>query len=310
MTTNVKAGNISQKRKASMASVRRNKMIFCITMLVLPILQFLIFYVYVNLRSFALGFQEYSYATGKFEFVGVQNFKQIFKDFQTTVALRSSVTNSLTLFLWTFFFGSIGAILFSYYIYKKNVLSGFFKIILYLPHILGSVVVVVMYKYFVEDAIPIIFNLEWGLLSNAETTRTTIIFFAIYMSFGPRILVYSNAMSGISDSIIESAQLDGVTPVKELVLIVLPSIWSTFITFMVSSVVGIFTNQMALYTFYGGSAPPRLYTFGYYLYRGAKAGTNVEYPYLSAMGLLLTVIVVPITMLTRWALKKFGPSKE
>ena len=310
MTTNVKAENALRKKKASMASVRRNKLIFCITMLVLPVLQFLVFYMYVNFRSFALGFQEFSYDTGEYVFVGWKNFKQIFQDFQTVRTLRSSVKNSLTLFLWTFFFGSIGAVLFSYYIYKKNIGSTAFKILLYLPHILGSVVVVLMYRYFVEDAVPIIFNLEWGLLSNPESVRATIIFYSIYMSFGPRILVYSNAMSGISDSIIESALLDGITPMKELVLIVLPSIWSTFVTFMVSSVVGIFTHQMALYTFYAGDAPPQLYTFGYYLYRGAKMGTSTEYPYLSALGLLLTVIVVPMTMSTRWALKKFGPSKD
>lgn len=310
MATTVKEENALKKKKGSLATLRKNKLIFCITMLILPILQFLVFYIYVNLRSFVLGFQEFSYTTGKFEFVGLQNFKQIFQDFKTVVTLRASVKNSLTLFIWTFFFGSIGAILFSYYIYKKNVGSAAFKILLYLPHILGSVVVVLMYTYFVEDALPIIFNLEWGLLSNPKSMRATIIFYSIYMSFGPRILVYSNAMSGISDSIIESAQLDGITPLKELVLIVIPCIWSTFVTFMVSSVVGIFTHQMALYVFYGDSAPPQLYTFGYYLYRGAKKGTNVEYPYLAALGLLLTVIVVPMTMTTRWALKKFGPSKE
>lgn len=310
MATKTKLEKDSCLKKGSLATVKRNKLIFCCTMLVLPFLQFLIFYVYVNARSFVLGFQEFSYDKGRYVFAGLKQFKQIFQDFQINETLRSSVPNSLTLFFWTFIFGSIGAVLFSYYIYKKNVLSGTFKVLLYLPHILGTVVVVVMYKYFVEDAIPIIFDLEDGLLSNPDTKRAVIMFYSIYMSFGPRILVYSSAMSGISDSLIESAQLDGVNTVQELLYIVLPSIWGTFITFMVASIVGIFTNQMALYTFYGGDAPPDLYTFGYYLYRNAKAGTSAEYPYLAAMGLLLTVIAVPLTMFTRWALKKYGPSKE
>ena len=204
---------------------------------------------------------------------------------------------------------------FSYYIYKKRFGSTAFKILLYLPNILGGVVVVIMYKFFVEDAVPVIgglFGVEGmrGLLSNPITKRTTIIFCTIFVGFGPRVLVYSSAMSGISESIIESAQLDGITPFKELVLIVLPSIWSTFVTFMVSTFIGIFTNQMGLFTFYGTNANASLYTFGYYLFRAAKVGTNVDYPYLSAMGLLLTVIAVPMTLFTRWSLKKFGPSKE
>ncbi len=65
-----------------------------------------------------------------------------------------------------------------------------------------------------------------------NTERATIMFYSIYVSFGPRVLVYSSAMSGISESIIESAELDGVNTWQELVHIVLPSIWSTFVTFM------------------------------------------------------------------------------
>ena len=292
----------------TMASAKRQKLFFYISIIALPLMQFSVFYLYVNLRSFTLGFQVYE--SGEYVFAGFENFAQIFKDFQTDVMLRSSITNSLTLFFWTFIFGSFGAVLFSYYIYKKFAGSTLFKIMLYLPHILGGVVVVIIYKYFTEDAIREIFNLEVGLLSNVNTERATIMFYTIYVSFGPRVLVYSSAMSGISESIIESAELDGVNTWQELVHIVLPSIWSTFVTFMVASVVGIFTNQMSLYTFYGEKADSYLFTFGYYLYRGAKLAKNVDYPYLSAMGLMLTVIAVPMTLFTRWALNKFGPSKD
>lgn len=311
MATEIKGKKALRIKKGSMQSVKRNKLIFYCTMVALPFLQFLVFYIFVNLRSFALGFQEYSFEHGKYMFVGLENFQQIFRDLKETVTLASSIKNSLTLFVWTFFFGSFGAVLFSYYIYKKHVGSELFKIVLYLPHILGNVVVVIMYKYFVEEVIPTVFaNDMLRLLTNPDTSRATVMFYSIYISFGTKVLVYTSAMSGISESIIESAQLDGITPMKELLFIVLPSIWSTFITFMVTSVVGIFTNQMALYTFYAAEAPPALYTFGYYLYRGAKVGTNVEYPYLAALGLLLTAVAVPMTFLARWGLKKLGPSRE
>lgn len=315
MEQEVKIGTARSSKAASMQTMKKNKLIFYCTMVVLPVLQFLVFYLYINFQSFMLAFQEYSLDAGGYIFAGMENFLQIFEDFQTEKVLRSSIMNSLTLFFWTFIFGSIVSVFFSYYIYKKQFGSTAFKILLYLPNILGSVVVVIIYKFFVEDAVPTIgslFGAEGmrGLLSNQATKRTTIIFFTIFASFGPRVLVYSSAMSGIPESIIESAQLDGVTPFKELILIVLPSIWSTFVTFMVSAVVGVFTNQMALFTFYGTNADSSLYTFGYYLYRGAKVGTRAEYPYLSAMGLMLTVIAVPITLFTRWSLKKLGPSRE
>ena len=304
----------ARKKTASMSSQKTQKLVFYCTMIVLPIVQFLVFYVYINAKSFTLGFQEYSYATGKYTFAGLKNFKQIFLDFQSKEYLWNTVWNSIELFFWLMIFCSFVAVFFSYYIFKKHPGSMLFKIFLYMPQMLGGVVVVIMYKFFVDMAVPEIgslFGMEIkGLLTNIETRRFTIIFFTIYTSFGSQVLVYSSAMSGISDSIIESAQLDGITPMRELIYIVLPSIWNTFVTFMVSSIVGIFTHQMSLYTFYGEKAEQSLYTFGYYLYKETVSSGNYDFPYLSAMGLLLTCFAVPITLFTRWALKKFGPSSN
>lgn len=315
MVENLKTEKGLKLKRKGMSSKKRQKLFFYCTMIVLPLIQFAIFYVYVNIQSFVLAFQEYSLDSYSYKFVGFKNFTQIFKDFQTVRALKASIVNSLTLYFWTLLFGAFAAVLFSYYIYKKHVGSMTFKILLYLPQILGGVVVVIIYKFFLEDCIPAVVNDIFGgnitgLLTNPKTERTMIIFFSIYVSFGTRILVYSSAMSGISDSIIESAQLDGVTPFKELIFIVIPSIWGTFVTFMVASIMGIFTDQMSLFTFYGEQASPSLYTFGYYLYRGAKVAKNADYPYLSAMGMLLTLIVTPMTLFARWAMRKFGPSKE
>ena len=308
-------GIIKKTRQGnSLNSKKRAKLIFYISMMALPIAQFLVFYLYVNFDSFALAFKEYSFEEG-YILAGFDNFKAIFQDFAKDISLKSSVVNSLELFVWTIIFGSAVAILFSYYIYKEYRGHVAFKILLYLPQILGGVVVVIMYRFFMELAIPEIAMLFGGeriegMLTNPETVRPTIIFYTIYISFGTQVLVYSSTMSGISESLIESAQLDGITPIKELIYIVLPSIWTTFVTFMVASIVGIFNNQMALFTFYGTNAPPNLYTFGYYLYRNVKVATAAEYPYLSAIGLLLTVIAVPVTLATRWALTKFGPSRD
>ena len=304
-----------KSKRGSLSAKKREIMIFYYSMIALPILQFLIFYVYINFSSFTLGFQEYSHKTGDYYWVGFKNFVTIFQDFKRLDYLRNSVANSLSLFVWTMIFCSMLAILFSYYIYKKSFGHSMFKVLLYLPHILGGIVVVIMYKFFVENGYPelmkTLFKMEvQGLLSDPETTRGAILFYTIFVSFGGQVLVYSSTMSGISDSIIESAELDGITPIKELVFIVLPSIWYTFVTFMVSLVVGIFTNQMNLFTFFDQYADFSLYTFGYYLFRGVKLAEYKDYPYLSAMGLLLTAIAVPLTLFVRWALTKFGPSKD
>lgn len=42
----------------------------------------------------------------------------------------------------------------SYFVYKKIPLSGFFKVFLYLPSLISSIVMTIMFKYFVDGALP------------------------------------------------------------------------------------------------------------------------------------------------------------
>ena len=104
--------------------------------------------------------------------------------------------------------------------------------------------------------------------------------------------------------------LDGANLFEELIYIVLPLIYPTFVTFIVVGVGGIFTGQMALYSFFGPEADQSVQTFGYYLFKRTKMAGDSDYPFLSAMGLLMTCIAAPLTFLVKWLLEKFGPSLE
>lgn len=308
----VEGACLRKKTNASMMTKKRSKLIFYCCMMALPILQFLLCYVYVNASSFALAFQKLDMLEGGYSFARLENFKRVFEE---TKNLKQMWGNSLSLALLMFVFGSLGSILFSYYIYKKKIGSGFFKIILYMPHIISTVVFVIIYQFFVELAIPEVIKTLTdktiqGLIVNVKTQKATVIIFHIWISFGTQVLLYSSAMSGISDSMIESAQLDGVKPMRELVSIVLPMIWSTFVTFTLMRIMGIFNDQMDLYSFFGTTADASLHTFGYYLYNSVKNGDVADYPMLSAFGLLLTLIAIPVTLCARYMLNKFGPKTE
>jgi ABC-type sugar transport system permease subunit len=123
--------------------------------------------------------------------------------------------------------------------------------------------------------------------------------------------MYSNKMSSISDEIIESAHLDGAVGIKEFWYIDFPLIFPTFSTFYITGVVTLFTNQVNLFTFYGAGAPGTIQTFGYWMFaRVQSAKTEVDYPVVSAMGLLQTIVAVPLTFFVKWLLEKLGPTTE
>lgn len=294
------------------------RLVFYSLMVTLPVLQVAIFYVYVNINSFLLAFKNYtSYFDA--EFARFDNFQWAFEQLgRSGYMFKHSLINfASSLFL------SLGlSIIFSYYLAKKFPMSGFFKTILFMPQILSSVVLVVLFRYIVCDVYMVIGEQLTGevvqpLLDDTDTSgRTfgTLVFFHVWAGFGAQVLMFTGAMSGIDESVIEAAHLDGTSVMQEFFYITMPLIWHTFVTYFVTTMAGIFTNQMNIYTFFG-DAGYNFATMGYYLFSTAKKADLftpevTNYSQLSALGLVLTFIVLPLTLGAKKLLTKFGPSVD
>ena len=301
-------------KKAFFANKKTQDFIFCLLIFLIPMVQFAIFYLGVNINSFVMAFQKYEVDPvtnlGSYVSNGFNNFKTMFFEIQNDGVFGYALKNSLLAFVMVTLVGITFALVFSLYIFKKMPGSGIFRVLLFAPSILSAVVTVTMYRFFVEDAVPVIFNMEQGLLGNPSTKMGTIIFFNIWIGFGTQILMYSGAMNGIDPSITEAAKLDGANPFVEFFHIILPLIFPTIQTFLVTGVAGLFVNQINLVAFEGLSAEGQYMTIGYYLFKDTEAATQYRYPILAAYGISLTLIAAPLTLLVRWALEKFGPSVD
>lgn len=294
--------------------IKRGQYLFYISFVTLPLLQFCIFYLGVNINSFVLAFRKYDILTG-YSFAGFENFKRVFYDLGHTLYLKSALKNSVVLYLLSLCITTPLTLIFSFYIYKKMFFSGFIKVVLFLPTMLSSLIVVLLFKYFTDRALPNLWESLTGhkiagLISDTKTALPTLMFFAVWSGFGSSILLYLGAMNGISESLFEAAKIDGASTFREFWNIVLPQVFPTLSVYLVTGVGGFFTNQMALYSFYGTDAEYTLYTLGYFLYRGIKVAETVDYPYFSAMGLVLTAVAIPLTYLMRFMLDKFGPQAD
>ena len=285
-------------------------MIFYISIVALPLLQFCIFYIGVNFNSFFLSFKSIDAETGKVSFVWFDNFIRLFKDITMLPEFTYAIKNSLIYFVISLLVSIPTGLLFAYYIFKKRFLHNFFHVVLFLPSIICAMVTVIMYRYFVELFIPNIINSIFGtkiinLFTNNKLVAVYI--YNLFMGFGVSVLMYLGAMNGISDDIFEAAKLDGCTPMREFVSIVLPQIFPTLSVFLVTSVAAIFVNQMNLFTFFDKDLAPINYSMGYYLYKNVLYGGETKYPYLAALGLCITAIIAPITLLLRKLFSKIDP---
>ena len=303
------------KRLNQHANWKRRDLGFYILLMAFPVLQFAVFYIGVNAKSIMMAFQRIDIINGTTEWT-FDNIKEAFRMMTTTPQMLSILSVSIVSYLLTQGIGIPLALFFSYYIYKKLPGHGFFRVILFVPSIISSIVLATIYQFFVERAVPAMllqfFGLEIeGLMVNTDTCYAFLVFYNVLISFGTSVLMYSNSMSGISPDLSGAAQIDGATVFQEFWHVTLPSVFPTLMPFLIAGVATIFTNQFNLFSFYGVEAPDGVQTYGYYLYVQAQSAKSMaEFPLLSAMGLLMTIVVVPLTLVVRRLLEKFGPRED
>ena len=298
---------------------------FYLAFIAFPVIHYLVFYVYINFNSFILAFRNYyiddSTKMLTFRGAGLKNFAEAW---QVLVSNSKVIGNSLLMLAVQLFAITPIALLFSFYIYKKRPGTEFFRVMLFLPSVLSAVVFGLLYQYISDDVFAWVqtnvFHVKDAtyFLTDIKTRMWAVILFNVLMGFGVSVLTYSGTMSGINVSLIESAQLDGCSPAQEFIHIVIPMIWPTVVTLMIVSFSRVFTEQYQVFTLLKRN-PLNAENLGYFLYTRALDGdfvvpagqtNNLSYTVLSAMGLILTAIVLPLTLIMRWALNKFGPKAE
>lgn len=300
-------------------SRNKKRLIFYIALLVFPLIQFAVFYIYVNFNSIIMAFSSYvDTGSGYAQTFGFSQFaSNMSKVFETFGKSPHIITNSLILFCFDTLLGLPLALIFSFYIYKKRPMSKIFRVTLFMPQIISGVVFASIYAYLLS-AIGSAFGAEYNFLSaqaGVDKNRIAMILFSVAMSFGVNVLLFSGSMGNINPSLVEAAELDGCNSMQEFYHVALPSIFPTIISFVVVGLAGIFTNQMFLA--YINLPNHSLDTVGYFLYYQAAASdyvthstNNLNYPQLSCISLLITVILFPLTVCIKKLLEKYGPSAK
>lgn len=298
-----------------MKSKKRRDMIFYCFMIALPVIQFCIMYIGVNINSILLAFKEYDLNMNFTWTMG--NFMEVIKNFLGDEYLQTSLRNSVFFYLITTVITLPTSLIISFYFYKNFPFSRILKVILFLPSVIAGVVAVTVFYYIADRGWPILVELftgktdAMGLLVNSDTRLVTLLAWNTFYSLASGFLFYSSAMSGIDESISEAARVDGANMVQEFRYITLPMIFPTFYTFLVSGVAGALIGDYGMYAFSktaGGSAVP---TMGYYITSGIMSDTSqVRYPYFAALGIVLSILTSIIVFSTRGFLNRLDPYEE
>ena len=228
------------------------------------------------------------------------------------------IKNSAIQFLCGLLIGMPLQIMVAYVVFKEVPGSGAFKVILFLPNIISSLVFVMCARTLIQKGLPVLFNNPDLLLLNRAKSSSfyTVLIFGMWMNFANGLIIYLSAMCSISKDVLEYGELENMSSLQELWHVVLPSIFPTVVTYIIVAIAAFFTNYGHFYSFYGGEdgAMQPFSTLGFYFFVKVAGGKNTipyagDYPFVSAAGILFTAIVAPVTLLTKHLLEKYGQSE-
>ena len=301
----MKRNNVDNPKRKKI--FRRRSFIF--SFLAFPVVNFLIFYVYVNFDAFLMAFQRpvTGQGFGATEW-SLDNFKTIFKllSFSEEGVLWQAFLNTVLFFLAGMLVGLPLSILMSYFIYKKIKGYKLFRFVTYLPNIITSSALVILFKNAVGPGGPIdaiITNLggEYiDLLTVNETAIWMIIFYSVSFGFGTNLIVLNGAMNGINQEMLEAAEIDGCNWFKELIYIIIPSVWPTISTIVVLATAGFLGATGPILAFTKGTNGTM--TLAFYIYQlvsGVGNGGQQDVYLASAIGVIMTLISFPLALLVR-----------
>lgn len=290
------------------------KGLFLLSLLAYPLLQFLIFYVIVNVQSILLAFQTLD-KNLDWTWNGLNNFTAVWNDFiEKDSLLQTSFFNSIRNYLIGIVLSYPLTILFSYVVYRGYRGVKVFRIVVMIPSIVSGMIMGLVFKKFVY-AMPNMMEKMFGLaipdlMRDPDTVYGVSLFYSLWTGFAGAMLIYPNTMNGIDREIIESARLDGCTSLQELWHIIIPMIFPTITTYLVTGISGFLSNAGPVFLIWNYDGPSAVYNVGYFIFRKIMYDGSVWYGYISALGLLCTFISIPITFGVKAFLERMDPTND
>ncbi|MDD7214197.1 MAG: sugar ABC transporter permease [Clostridia bacterium] len=294
-------------------SLRTKRLIFVWSMLALPILQFVVFFIYVNINSFFMSFQNVNYGTGKIEW-SLVNYKRFFYELTHFDNFRRAILNSLwaggnNLLLLVL------SLVFAYFFYKKVPGGKVFRIVFFIPSIISIVVYTMVYKYMFDSElgpvnkllqllgvpdknIPIWFN-------DKRYAYSLVMFYCLWVGVGYNILIYGGAMANVSTDVIEYGRLEGVNMRQELFLLIVPMMWPTIAVSLLGCVSVIFSLFIQVQMLTGGGPDNSSITIAYIINSQIK-GSSANPEWATCIGWCFAVVATPILILMRKGIDKLS----
>ena len=297
---------------------KRKKNIFIICMLIFPVLQFLIFFVYININTVLMTFERVNWVDYTIE-RGLYNWKRLGTELIGNPEIQKAIVNSLWVFVSTDFVLLPLSVLFGYYIYKKVFMSGFFRSVFFLPSVISIVVMTMVFQFMFSSSFgPINSLLEMAGIppenipvwfGEEETALFMVLFYSVWVGIGFNIVLLNGAISRLPKDILEYGKLEGVGMTRELLQLIVPMIWPTITTLAVMGATSIFTMFLPVQLLTDGGPNGASATIAFYI-NNMVQGAGVQLEWAATLGILFSLIGIPLIFGLKTLMEKVGEDIE
>ncbi|RGI45579.1 MULTISPECIES: carbohydrate ABC transporter permease [unclassified Roseburia] len=267
--------------------------------LVLPGLFLFVFAILAPIcLSVYYGFTNYS-GMGSYQFVGWENYKNLFHD----AAFGTSLRNSLLLAIGFIFIQHPLAIIVAAVLDKLGGKGeNFFRCVYFIPNVISVAVIAYLWKF--------IYNPDFGLLNNIikafggkgdinwfnyDTAIWAVLIVLIWHGFGWGMLIYYTGIKNIDPVLYEAAAIDGATQIQTFFKITLPQMKPVIQVNVTMAVISALKQMETVYLLTNGGPGNSTQFAANYLYQ--QAFKAYKYGYGNAIGVVFVIICLLVTVI-------------
>ena len=229
-------------------------------------------------------------------FVGLENFRDVFQADDTAIALRNTVVYTIIYVPCNIVLSLLLAILLN-----KAAGKLFYRAVFFLPQIVTSVAVAVIWSWICQPQYGILnMLLQWlGLeghswLRETDTAMGAVIAMSIWWGLGYNTVLFLAALQNVPKSYVEAARIDGAGTFQVFCKITLPMVSPTTLLVTITSLINSFQVFDQCYLLTSGGPAKRTYTMAIYIYE--TAFKQYKLGRASAISLIMFFIIVAISI--------------
>lgn len=275
-----------------------------------PTLIFVGFFSYYAIgKAFVDSFTDSTFGI-KSNWVGLNNYISAFRDVVFQVALRNQLAITIAAVTTSVVFPLIAAELIFFVRSKK--LASVVKTGFVVPMMVPSLVIVLMWKYLYNPNFGFntilrsigLKNLAQNWLNNESTALISVILIGFPFISGMYFLIMHNGLNMIGEELYEAAVIDGATSMQVIWYIHIPNMKPHIETVVTLSLINSLSGFGNIFATTSGGPGYSTMIPALQMYKIAFG--DGKFGYASALGVLLMLIIVILTLVTRRAFGKEG----